>query len=285
MPASESHEVRLLIAELSRMNSELVTRHRVTARETADVLETSRLVREYVGKVAHDLASPLAVVRGLAELLAEDPALSPASRDRVHRLQRSAAFMGSLLQGLGDVTGRRPVDGATRPVEVRDLADAVVARYQVLSAHRGITVEVESAAGLPGGTVVLGDVRDLERVVDNLVGNAVKYSPDGATVTVRVSVSGPSVLVAVVDHGPGIAPEQHRAVFEQFHREPGTAGVPGVGLGLSIARDLAVAHGGTITVDSRLGQGATFTLALPAASPTARSTSGQAAEPGSTSAK
>jgi signal transduction histidine kinase len=101
-------------------------------------------------------------------------------------------------------------------------------------------------------------------VLDNLVGNAVKFSPVDGSVTVSLALHGDTVVISVSDEGPGIEPAEHEAVFEPFHRTAAAELVPGTGLGLSIARQIVERHGGTIGLRSEPGHGATFTVRLPA---------------------
>jgi signal transduction histidine kinase len=124
--------------------------------------------------------------------------------------------------------------------------------------------DVPVVASVPGGLpVVRGDRARLRQVLGNLIENAVKYSPAGEPVEVRVSQSNVTVLVAVRDHGPGIRTDDQRLIFEKFGRVVGGVSKPGTGLGLYIARSIAETHGGTIAVSSAPGQGATFTVKLP----------------------
>jgi signal transduction histidine kinase len=112
--------------------------------------------------------------------------------------------------------------------------------------------------------VVLADQNHLGQVLTNLLTNAVKYSPEGSEVTVRLSRQGNEALVSVIDQGVGIPPEDIPHLFDRFYRVRGTAGrVPGLGLGLYICRRIVEAHGGRIDVESEPGHGSTFTMALP----------------------
>ena len=100
-------------------------------------------------------------------------------------------------------------------------------------------------------------------MLDNLLTNAIKFSPAGGTVRVGLSVHDRDVDISISDQGPGIDPAQQEVVFAPFHRAPGTARVPGVGLGLAIVKQIVERHGGTVSLVSQRGQGATFTVRLP----------------------
>jgi signal transduction histidine kinase len=119
----------------------------------------------------------------------------------------------------------------------------------------------EIASDVPS---VRGDSERLRQIFGNLIENAVKYSPAGEPVHVRVKQSNGNVLVSVHDHGPGIRSDDQVVIFEKFGRVVGPASKPGTGLGLYIARSIAETHGGTIAVSSAPGLGATFTVKLPA---------------------
>jgi signal transduction histidine kinase len=116
----------------------------------------------------------------------------------------------------------------------------------------------------PEIAVVRGDPERLRQIFGNLIDNAVKYSPVGGPVEVRVSQSNGEVTVAVRDRGPGIKAADQRVIFEKFGRVAAGNSKPGSGLGLYIARSIAETHGGTIAVSSAPGRGATFTVTLPA---------------------
>lgn len=150
----------------------------------------------------------------------------------------------------------RPQALARAPVDLVALVDSVSSRYRLLG--KAVSFDSNTPA-----VMVDGDASKLERALDNLATNTLKFSPEGEQVEIAVVDEGPTVVLSVSDHGPGISPEQHAAVFAPFHRAPGTAAVPGVGLGLAIVRQIVERHGGTVSVDSDLGQGASFALRLP----------------------
>ena len=267
MPSAES-DVSSLMTELSRINSELVTHQRATARAEADLAARNERVKQYVGMVAHDLANPLQVVLGLTELLLDDPGLDATQRDRVTRIMRSAVLMSSLV---ADLSGGLVLEDemSLEPVrfDIRELIVSIVGRHQILAAQKGLTITLDSCPAASSSCMVDGDIVKLERALNNLLGNAVKFSPPGSRVEVsmRRELRGPDpwVVVEVSDQGPGIDPAHHEAIFDMFHREETSAGVPGVGLGLYITRQILERHHGAVTVRSMPGEGATFVLKLP----------------------
>jgi signal transduction histidine kinase len=116
---------------------------------------------------------------------------------------------------------------------------------------------------------VRADAHQVQRVLVNLIENALRYSPPEERVRLQVEAIGGDVLVRVIDHGPGVAPNELELIFEPFHRGAATS-APGAGLGLAIARGFADANGGRVWAESRVGQGATFVFALPVAQVSAR---------------
>ena len=267
MPSTET-EVRSLMNELSRINSELVTYQRATARAQADSAVRNERVKQYVGMVAHDLANPLQVVLGLAEHLLDDPTLGPPQRDRVTRILRSAVLMSSLLTDLSGGLGvEEEMSLDLVRFDLKELVVSIVGRHQILAAQKNLEITLEACPAAASGCQLDGDVVKLERALNNLLGNAVKFSPPGGKVEVTMRREdqgpGPWVVVEVTDHGPGIDPAGHEAIFDMFHREDATADTPGVGLGLYITRQIVELHQGTVTVRSVPGEGATFVLALP----------------------
>ena len=143
-------------------------------------------------------------------------------------------------------------------VDLAEITREAIARYEDAAAEAGSTVELS----VRGATTGHWDRSRLDQVVTNLLGNAVKYGA-GSPITLSLnSVSATRVRLSVHDGGPGISGEDHERIFEQFERAA-TENHPGMGLGLWLVRRIVTAHGGTVTVDSGPGQGATFTVLLP----------------------
>jgi signal transduction histidine kinase len=267
MPVSDVDSEEFLLNELSRINSDLVTRQRAAHRETADVEASREREKRYVSMVAHDLNNPLQVILGYTQVLLNDPDLAPAQRNVLERIDRSGQLMRSLVADLSDgFDANADSEIERRPVHFADLVESVVGRHQILSSDKSLTLELTRTLPVGERCMVAGDVVKLERVLNNLLGNAVKYSPAGTAIVVTFAVEDGVVAVTVNDEGPGISAEGRELIFEMFHRESATAHLPGVGLGLFISRRIAEQHGGTITVDEAPGGGAAFVLTLPLAS-------------------
>ncbi len=225
--------------------------------------------RRFVQDASHELRNPLAIAQANLELALDDPAAT------VDDLRRSARIAhesnGRISQIVEDlvVQARSAVPRAmVAEVDLVALAAEVVAEMTAPAGRRGLTLATSTAdsGGTTGGNgsgpvVVHGDGAALRRAVTNLVANAVRLAPAGSTVTVATGRRGDQATIAVIDQGPGIAPDHQQAVFERFWR--GTESGKGLGLGLSIVRQVAERHGGTVELGSQPGKGSTFTIVLP----------------------
>jgi signal transduction histidine kinase len=177
------------------------------------------------------------------------------------RTERNIWRMKSMLEELAEATSleSRGVALDREACDLRDLVAGVVDRMDDARARR-ITVETDRASPC----VVFADASRIERVVENLFSNALKYSADDASVRARVARKGNDVELEVIDRGIGIAPENAKMLFDRYYRtRDGKARASGLGLGLYIARLIVEAHGGRIEVSSELGKGSTFRLILP----------------------
>lgn len=245
MPAEEARD-ELLLRELGRINSELATQRRLSA------------------MTVHDLANPAQVILGLSELLLEHQSLDPVVRRRLEQVHRSAVTMSAMLTDLGH--GLALNDGPDLGFERFDLvelATSVVERTRLLADAKEMQLLLLTEPLDREGCWVDGDAVKIERALVNLLGNAIKFSPRRSTVCVVLTRGYDDVRLTVRDEGPGISPEGRRRIFEVFHREERTAHLPGQGLGLFIAQQIAERHGGAITVESEPGRGAAFELRLP----------------------
>ncbi|HLH21911.1 MAG TPA: HAMP domain-containing sensor histidine kinase [Chloroflexota bacterium] len=232
--------------------------------------ELEQLRTDLLATVAHELRTPLTAVRTCVGLLL-DPTTSPdaAAREQLlHTIERSADRMQRVLADLLDLARFRAgrVQLQLRRFDARQLARDTAVVITPLLQSRGQTLDLV----LPKTPVwVYGDHRRLEQVVLNLLSNAHKFSPDGGRVRLAVGATGDAVSWSVTDEGPGIAVADQRRLFERFFTVDSRAGGSraGAGLGLPIARAIALAHGGTIAVTTAEGQGSTFTLRVPAQGP------------------
>jgi two-component system sensor histidine kinase KdpD len=258
-------------AALSALRALTEERERMAAereRLAAEALEAEALRRSDAMKtallraVSHDLQSPLMAILTSAGALAHGE-ISLAEEDRrelTETILAEAERLARLVRNLLELSRLQAGAAAPEPGDwpVDDL---------VLQALDGVEAGSRVEVVLPedDSPLVHADLHQAERVVANLVENAVRYSPAGEPVRVQVRETGSEVLVRVVDHGPGIPPDEAERIFQPFQRGSLTGPTRGAGLGLAIARGFAEANGGRVWVESHAGQGATFVLALPLA--------------------
>jgi signal transduction histidine kinase len=233
-----------------------------------EVIGALRFRDHLLAAVAHDLNNPLEVVAFSAALLLEHPedgGLHATVKRHASRIAKSAQHMMGLVSDLRDQAllraGRLVLDRS--PVRAENLLRDVVEQEQPLAESRRIDLRAEAAPGLPA---VSCDRQHISRVFVNLVGNAIKFTPEGGPITVRASAVENSVRFSVSDGGPGIPPDDLPRVFEPYWQAHATRR-QGTGLGLSIAKEIVEAHGGSIGVDSELGRGSTFFFTIPCSPP------------------
>jgi signal transduction histidine kinase len=259
----EPEEVEL-VSLLGRFLGATVQNIRSYEAERTTVEELRRLSAlraDFVSLVSHELRSPMASVIGSAKTLRERwRELTPEQRESFlglidHETNRLAELVGDVLD-----TSR--IESGTFTYTFSDVDIGEIVRESAAAAQ-GSQDEVRVRADVKQVPTVRGDRERLRQVVQNLIDNAVKYSPAGAEVDVEAFTENGRITVEVRDQGPGIASEHQSLIFEKFGRVAGEHAKPGTGLGLFIARSIAEAHGGTLEVSSGEGGGATFTLALP----------------------
>lgn len=215
--------------------------------------------RQLIEETSHELRTPLSVLATNADVLLAHPEPTvEVYRQGLERSRTAAARLQSTIDDLlVDARGRaRTLD--RRPADLVTIVEGVIADASVLATAQAIDL---SFTGPPAAECPL-DEPTIRRAVANLVANAISYSPDGATVDVAVEVSDAEARVAVTDHGPGVPADEQAHIFERFWR--GRPDTHGTGLGLPIARQIALAHGGGLTVRSPgpTGDGSVFVLSL-----------------------
>ena len=224
-------------------------------------VETTR--REFVSNLSHQLRNPIAAIKAMTETLEYGGLEEHVQRDFLARIHRETDRMNALVEELLELSRLQsgqvvyaigPVDAAALLGDVRD---SVLSRAEA----RGIALDVQAEEGAPA---MSADFEKARQALLNLVDNALKFTPEGGSVTLRAWAEDGKVRVAVEDTGVGIEPEHLPHVFERFYKADRSHSAGGTGLGLAIARHIVEAHGGSISARSRPGAGTTFEVAIPA---------------------
>jgi two-component system, OmpR family, sensor kinase len=259
-----------LYDEISRLNNELINAHRELARRNAELARSIERRDQILGVVAHDLRNPLNVI-SLASRLLDDSrlsgTLSEAQQKALARIRSSTEFMTRLV---GDLLDHASIESASLKLN-RKLSDLVpifqgsVAKNADAAVGKKLRIELEvRAKPLP----IYADCDRVNQILDNLIGNAIKFSPPEGLITITIDRAGTNCITAIRDEGPGIPPNELTLVFEPFRRGASSKLESGAGLGLTISRALIEAHGGRIWVESEPGRGTVFFLSLPLSSHT-----------------
>jgi two-component system phosphate regulon sensor histidine kinase PhoR len=237
----------------------------LTFNDATERQRLERIRRDFVANASHELRTPLTSVRGFVEAL-EDGAIEdpPTAQRFLGKIRNHADRMAALIEDLLDLSRleageRAPELEETVPAEV---AESVVASFAGAATRKDVRLRREDR----GAPAVRTDPERLRRILENLVDNAVKYTPPGGQVEILTS-PGPdgSARVEVADDGPGIAPEHLPRLFERFYRvdKARSRELGGTGLGLSIVRHLAESMGASVSVESEPGRGSRFIVTLP----------------------
>ncbi len=225
-----------------------------------------QLKSDMVSTVSHELKTPLTGIQMAVHLLLEEVVgpLTPKQTELVLAARQDSERLLAMVNDLLDMTrieqGRVRLD--LNPRTPADLAEDAIVRSESKARDLGITMEARITRDLPP---VLADTDRVEHVFDNLLQNALAHTGRGGTIRLEANEVDDMIQFKVSDNGEGIAPEHLSRLFEKFYRVPGTRRESGAGLGLAIAREIVVAHGGQIDVSSQLGKGTVFTFTLPTA--------------------
>jgi signal transduction histidine kinase len=227
--------------------------------------ELDRMKSDFMNMVAHELRSPLVAIRQLNSVLAEGLAgpLQQKQQEFVEKGMKKVDALLELIHDLLDVAKLEEGKVLQRPmpVDLGAMIEEVVTLMEPRAKNQGITLRFSCENLRP----ILADPKDMEEILNNLLSNAINYSPDGGEVTVTAKGLGEFMEIRVSDTGVGMAPEQLPRIFEKFYRikHPRTRQVSGTGLGLSLVKGIVETHHGTVDVDSVPDKGTTFTIRLP----------------------
>jgi two-component system phosphate regulon sensor histidine kinase PhoR len=231
--------------------------------------EVDRMKDHLMSIVTHELRTPLTSITGYAELL-EESVQGETEHKCVEVILRQSRRLADIINEFLDLS--RIESGRTRlavePTSVYHLAERVVRDLAPVAADKDIQVALEAPTALPE---ISADADKISQVLTNLVGNAIKYSPEGASVTVSFRAEAGCVVVVVADTGYGISEGEIDRVFDKFYRarQPRGVNITGTGLGLPLVKAIVEAHGGRVAVASTEGEGSTFTVTLPVSGPAA----------------
>jgi signal transduction histidine kinase len=229
--------------------------------------ELSKLRAEFVSVASHELKTPINVILGYLKLLEENlyGPLSDKQSEVIGTLQGQAEALGRLTQHLLDVSRFQAGAGRLelRPIGLRAFLNDIERTFGVLAVQRGITFFITTAPDIPD--VVSWDLDRVQEVMGNLLTNAFKFTDAGGRVEIVATPIEGAIYFEVRDTGAGIAPEQLAHIFDKFFQADNqeAAATKGTGLGLAIAKEIVEAHGGSIAVESRKGEGTKFSIVLP----------------------
>jgi signal transduction histidine kinase/DNA-binding response OmpR family regulator len=227
--------------------------------------ELDQLKNTFIQNVSHELRTPLAIIRGYAELLVAGDlgVLSVQQFESVEVMARRARMLSKMLDDLLAILAVETRKFEKELVDLAHLTQVAITDFQASVKQANLSLAATIAPGVPK---VCGDAVHLRRVLDNLLGNALKFTLEGGRIAVSLAHLDGDVVLEVSDTGIGIPPEQLNKIFQRFYQVDGSSKrrFGGVGLGLALVKEIVESHGGTVAVISAEGEGSTFRIALPA---------------------
>ncbi len=233
--------------------------------DVSDLRRLESVRRDFVASVSHELKTPITAIRGLVETILDDGDMQEEIRDRfLEMIAAQSTRLSNLVSDLLDLSRieTKNVPVRREPLDLRVPVQLAVADRVHEGERKGLTIE-PPVCERP--LEVMGDGGELRRMVDNLLGNAIRYTAPGGRVAVRVRREGKNAVVEVEDNGIGIDRKHHERIFERFYRvdKARSREMGGTGLGLSIVKHIALSHGAAVTVESRSGEGSLFCVRIP----------------------
>ena len=257
------HELRDVNHDLDRKVDEL-------AQANMALFEMNRLKSDFLATMSHELRTPLNSIIGFSEVLSGSDGLNERQKRYAANIQSSGRMLLGMINDILDLAKIESGKMEVRPEDfsIRDVCEALVNLARPIAERKNIDLECRLDEAIP---LLRQDPGKIRQVLYNLLSNAIKFTPEGGKVTIDARVEGRNVVLSVADTGIGIAEEDRDKIFEKFRQagQPGQADSvltrehQGTGLGLSIVRELAKLLGGDVSLESRLGQGSTFTIRIP----------------------
>lgn len=254
---------RELETRVQDATSELQTLNRRMLTEMASLKEVAQLKSNFLGNVSHDLRSPLTLIRGYLSYLRNDNPSPDEKELCLSAIDKATTHMqylvGQLLEAALLTSGTVSIERSQFPA--RELLETCAELTREKAQSSGLELKTSGDADL----LLRGDRGRLLQVLNNLAGNACKFTPSGGTVTLTAVADGADVHFCVADTGPGISPEHRERIFERFFQSDrrGSGAAKGLGLGLNIAKEIVTLHGGRLWLESEPGQGARFHFTVP----------------------
>jgi PAS domain S-box-containing protein len=251
---------RTFIAEYTRVPN---IGSAITMQDITYLKHLDQTKNDLVQTVSHDLRSPLTAVLGYAELVERVGPLNEQQQEFLHRIQGSVRNITSLVNDLLDL-GRLEggMDTQRENVKIDQILKSSLAFLEPLIRKKNLQLQQEIAADVP---LLRANPIRIRQLLDNLIGNAIKYSPEGGEIHIRLMSTDDQIILQVADNGPGIPLEDQARIFEKFYRASNVSKVDrGSGLGLAIVKTIVDSYLGRVWVDSALNQGASFFVVLPA---------------------
>ena len=223
-----------------------------------------QLRRELIANISHDLRTPLAIIQGYIETLhMKDSELSQEERNEyLQRVTKSSERLSKLVSQLFEYSKleANQIEPEKEPFLISELANDIHRNYMILAQQKNIDLKLAMKENIP---LVFADISLVERAIQNLMDNALKFTPEGGEVTVKIEVEDQNVEVIIQDSGPGIKKENHSLIFERYRQTKTGEQKEGAGLGLAIVRKIMEIHNSKIKVFSEPNQGTAFSFSLP----------------------
>lgn len=226
-----------------------------------------KLRKELIANVSHDLRTPISSIQGYAETLEMKQGELDAATQKEYlgTIVKNSQRLNQLVEGLFELSKLESGHMKLKPTpfSIAELVHDVASKYRVISQKKGISINTILAKD---GPQVIGDISMIDRVLQNLIDNAIKFCSDGDTINIELDLNAPeAVQVRITDSGAGIPKDQIEHIFDRYFKGRSEMNKSGTGLGLSIAKKIVELHGGDISVESQLNVGTTFTFDLPTA--------------------